>query len=129
MTAREVEVPGGDGDDHGWEPGALAPSSSRLSARSRSQRPLDLFHPERLDPVAHLEVVEVLDPNAALESFPHLADVILEPLQAGERTGVDRRAVASDPRLGGPLNGAGPHGAAGDGAHLTHLEELEYLGL
>src|SRR3954469_7454555 len=76
-------------------------------ARSRrSKRPLDLFHSERLDPVADLEVVEVLNTNTALETFAPLADVILEALEAGQGPGVHRAAVAGNPRLGGPLNGA-----------------------
>src|SRR3954463_6743341 len=58
----------------------LQTSSPRSSGSGRSQRPLDLFHPERLDPVANLKVVEVLDANAALETFAHFPYVILEAL-------------------------------------------------
>src|SRR5689334_19845818 len=90
---------------------------------------LDLIHPERLDPVAHLEVVEVLDTDAALEALAHLAHVILEALEARQRAGVDGRAVAGDPRLAGALDGAASDDAAGDGADFADLEELQHLGL
>src|SRR6185503_6408075 len=110
-----------------WEWRQSAPSSSLT--RSRLQRPLDLFHPERLDPVAHFEIVEVLDPDAALETFPDLSHIVLEAFEAGERAGVHRGAVAGDPGLGGPLNGSAAYHAPGDGADLAHLEELEHLSL
>src|SRR3712207_2032134 len=108
-------------------PLTLGPRPGRVSGRL--QCPLHLFHPERLDAVAHLEIVEVLDPDAALETLTHLADVVLEALEARERAGVDHHAVSHDPGPAGALDGPAPHGAAGDRAHLAHLEELEHLGL
>src|SRR3954451_19269079 len=87
-------------------------------ARAGGKRPFDLFHPERLDPVAHLEVVEVLDADAALEPLAHLADIVLEALEAGEGAGVHGDAIPDDPGLGRALDDAVPHRAAGDGAHL-----------
>src|SRR3954453_13458919 len=98
-------------------------------AGAGGERPLDLLHPERLDPVADLEVVVVLDADAALESLAHFPDVVLEALEAGERAGVHRASIADDPRLGGALDDAVPHRAARDGAHLAHLEELQHLRL
>src|SRR4051794_17870785 len=106
---------------------APTPGSRRSPHRAAGRRlegPLDLLHAERLDAVSDLDVIEVLDPDAAFLAFPDLAGVVLEPLEAGERTGVHHRPVPRDPRLGGSLNGAASHHAAGDGADLADLEEL-----
>src|SRR4051812_22729766 len=91
-----------------------------------SKRPLDLFHPERLDAITDLEIIEVLDTDSALETLADLADVILEAFETGQGAGIDRRTVTGNPRLGCPLNGAAPDHAACDGAHFAHLEQLEH---
>ena len=56
----------------------LAPRPQLLP--SRLQRPLDLLHPEGFNAVADLEIVEVLDANAAFETFADLPHVFLEQL-------------------------------------------------
>ena len=47
----------------------------------------DLADLVRLDDVALFHVVEVLDPDAALEPFAHLTDVILEAAESGRVRG------------------------------------------
>ena len=72
LTPRKVQLPHLDADDHARD----RRSDSRAPGgafRRRLERPLDLVHPERLDPVTDLQVVEVLDADAALESLPDLA--------------------------------------------------------
>src|SRR5829696_4191058 len=130
----QMKIPGGDGDDHGsrklgaWSQ-ELAGLGSSLLAPScftgcRRQRPLDLLHAERLDAIARLEIVEVLDPDATLESFADFTHVILEALEAGQGPGIHRSAVPNHPSLGGTLDRAASDGAAGDGADLADLEQL-----
>src|SRR3981081_3473207 len=53
-----------------------------------------------LDDVALLEVLEVAEADAAFESLLHLAGVVLEPLERGNRAVPDDDAVAqeTDPR-------------------------------
>src|SRR3954469_10744639 len=83
-----------------WQPSRWSSqvcTATTTSDRSRSrglERALHLFHAVRLDPVAHLEIVEVLDPDTALEALAHLADVVLEALEAGEIARIDHRPVA-----------------------------------
>src|SRR5688572_4497476 len=100
----------------------MALGRRRASGGAGGERPLHLFHAVRLDPVADLKVVEVLDADAALETLTHLANVVLEPLQARERSGVDLDPIAGNPRLRGALDGARADRAPRDGAHLAHLE-------
>jgi len=38
----------------------------------------------RLEEISDLDIVEVLDADTAFETFLDLADVLLEPLEAGE---------------------------------------------
>ena len=49
-----------------------------------------------LDDVADLDVVEILDTDAALEAFANLAHVVLEPLERRERAVEHLDAVAND---------------------------------
>src|SRR5688572_8174230 len=107
---------------------ATATASGR-GAGGGLERPLDLFDAERLDSVAHLEIVEVLHPDPALQSLAHFLHVVLEALEAGDGPGIHQGAVPHHPDLGGALNDAGAHRAAGDGADLADLEDLEHLGL
>src|SRR5690606_40855136 len=80
------------------------PSLLRLRTAVR-QRPLDLVGAERLDPVTDLEVVVVLDRDAALETLADLAHVILEPLERREIAGEHCDTISHHPRLGGTLDG------------------------
>src|SRR5262249_8107853 len=52
-----------------------------------------------LDHVAGLEVLVVLEPDTALETFPHLAHVVLEAPQRSDRALPDDRALAQEPDL------------------------------
>src|SRR5512142_700847 len=72
-------------------PGSLVRSSrerardSRLSALGRLQRAGDFLGLVALDDVANLDVVEVLDANAALVPLRHFLHVVLEAAQRRER--------------------------------------------
>src|SRR5204862_4153079 len=58
------------------------------------------FHREHFNPVAHLDVVEPFEADAALEPGLHLADIVLEPAQPADLPFVDDDVVAEQPRLG-----------------------------
>ena len=51
---------------------------------------------ESLEDVAFLHVVEALEEDAALEPLLHLADVVLEALEARDRRLVDDGPLADD---------------------------------
>src|SRR5918995_654088 len=57
------------------EPSAIRLSARRASGGTGGERALHLFHAVRLDPVADLEVIEILDADAALEPLAHFADL------------------------------------------------------
>src|ERR671933_2557178 len=90
----------------------------------RGQRPGDLLRPVALDDVPNLDVVEVLDPDAALEALAHLADVVLEAAERRDGTVVHRDAVADDARAVLPRDDAVPHEAPSHDADARHAEEL-----
>src|SRR5512132_2810070 len=88
----------------------------------------DLSDLVRLDDVAFLDVVEVLDPDTALEPLAHLADVVLEAAERADPAVVRDDAVADD---------AGPRVAddralqdvrAGDQTYLGDAEQGAHLG-
>src|SRR5262245_12293939 len=54
---------------------------------------------ERLDHVADLDVVVLLEADAALEAGLDLGDVVLEPAQRADPALVDDDVVAEEPRL------------------------------
>src|SRR5437660_8888745 len=84
-------------------------TSSALAGAPRVQRPRHFLDPVRFDEVADLDVVEVLDPDAAFEPFPHFAGVVLEPLQRGQRAVVHLDAAADHPHPRGPRDHAAAH--------------------
>src|SRR5205814_1655469 len=53
-----------------------------------------------LDDVALLEVLEIAEADAAFEALLHLAGVVLEPLERGDRAVPDDDAVAQEPDPG-----------------------------
>ena len=53
----------------------------------------DFLHGEGFDDVAFLDIVELLDGQAALVACGHLLDGVLEPLQRGQNALVDDDAV------------------------------------
>src|SRR5579864_8525181 len=89
----------------------------RPRARSSSHRRGDLLDREDLD-VAHFDVVEPVEADAALEPRPDLADVVLEPPEAADPPLPDDGAVArySRLRIAAARNPAVGHQTAGDGA-------------
>src|SRR5512132_4722784 len=56
----------------------------------------DLSDLVRLDDVAFLDVVEVFDPDSALEPLAHLADVVLDAAERADPAVVRDDAVADD---------------------------------
>ena len=79
---------------------------SGSAGRLVERRPLDLARLVRLEDVVFLDVVEAVEQDAALEALGHLARVLLEPLQLGDRGVVDDRAVADDAHLRAPADDA-----------------------
>src|SRR5256714_10117653 len=116
----EVQLPGHPPHHHGSRPLAAIPPVERAG---------DLLDAIRFDQVADLDVVEVLDADAALEALPHLAHVVLEALEGGDRPLVHLDAVADDADAGRPRDHAAAHVAPRDRAHLRDLERLPDLGL
>src|SRR5260221_6993218 len=117
-------------------PRDAAPTSSRRPPRSgalrrapRIERARDFVDAVRLDQIADLHVVEVLDADAALEALAYLAHVVLEALERRERAVVYLDAAADQPHARRPRNHAGAHEAAGDGADFGDLEDLPHFGL
>jgi hypothetical protein len=67
----------------------LHPSSVRFTS----------IHLEGLDGVADLDVVEVLDAQAALVTVGHFLGIVLESLEIAEVAGVDHDAVSDQAYL------------------------------
>src|SRR5436190_3331816 len=87
----------------------------------------DFLDEVRLDLIADLDVVEVLESDAALVALLDLTGVVLEPTQRRQLAGPDHRAVAQEPRLGVPHDLAVDDHAAGDVSDLRDLEDLADL--
>src|SRR4029453_2921724 len=66
----------------------------------------DLSDLVRLDDVAFLDVIEVRDPDTALEPLAHLTDVVLEAAERADPAVVRNDPVADDPAPRGPGVGA-----------------------
>src|SRR3989454_474905 len=116
----EVQLPGHHPHHHGSRPLAAIPPVERAG---------DLLDAIRFDQVADLDVVEVLDADAALEALPHLAHVVLEALEGGDRALVHLHAVADHPHPRRPGDDPGAHEAPRDGTDLGDLKRLSHLGL
>src|SRR5688500_10634537 len=84
----------------------------------------DLLGTVALDHVADLEVVEVLDADAALEALLDLLHVVLEAAERAEVAVVDLDRVADHADLGAALERAAADVRAGDGADARDLEGL-----
>src|SRR6266850_240985 len=117
LARRQVQLPDDQPDDHGRRGG------------SGAEEPGDLLDAIGLDEVADLDVVEILDADAALEALAHFAYVFFEPLERRERAVVHLDAVADDPHAAGAGDHAALHEASRDGANLRDLEQLTDLGL
>src|SRR5262245_13468968 len=102
--------------------------SSATSIRRRLQLPGDLAHLVRLDDVAFLDVVEVLDADSALEPLGHLANVVLESAQRRDPSVVDDDPVA-DHAGARVAEDRAPHDvAACDDAGPGNAEQRTHLG-
>ena len=89
---RDVEVPGrGSREPVTLESDDLDLTRQLHAQELRGSGDLALF--EGLDDVARLQVLEVLEPDAALEALPHLAHVVLEPTQRRDLALPDDRAL------------------------------------
>src|SRR5512142_37474 len=101
-----------------WPPPRARRVDSRLPCPGsgcccRFERARDFLGAIALDDVADLDVVEVLDANAALETFAHL---VLKALERGNRAVEHLHAVADDTDTALPVDHAAPHRAAGNRA-------------
>src|SRR5690606_5481057 len=90
---------------------------------------LDLFDLEALDDVPNLDVVVALERHAAVETFLHLAHVVLETLQTAEFAAVDLGVVAQQAHPTRTLDDAIDHHTACDVSRLADLEDLANFGL
>src|SRR5207302_1216562 len=75
------------------------------------------LHGERLDDVAFLNIVELLQAHAALESFQHFPDVLLEAAQRADGAFMDHDPIPNQARLGPADDAARGHVAARDSPH------------
>src|SRR5215212_7036616 len=108
---------------------AKGSSSSSLTVQNKSLRlPRDLDYLVELQYVALLDVVEVLDADAALEALAHRADVVLEALERGHVPLVDNGPVTHNAHA--VVAGDLPAGdvAARDRTCARHPEVLADLG-
>src|SRR5438270_98292 len=99
--------------------------------RARPSHPCDLAFLEGLDDVALLEVLVVLEADAALEALAHLADVFLESPQRRDLALPDDRALAQEPHLGPARDDAVRDVATRnppDARHREHLADLCVAG-
>src|SRR5919106_6342566 len=88
-----------------------------------------LLRLEGLDQVALLDVLEALEPDAALESRLHLAHVVFEAPQGRDGRLVHDRAVSHEPRLRIATDRPVQHHAPRDQAQARHAERRAHLGL
>src|SRR5688500_3018381 len=92
------------------------------------QRTGDFLRAVRLDDVADLEIVEVLDADTALETLTHLRHVVLEAAERRDDAVVDLGAVTNDAHAGLAIDDAVSNEAPGDYADARNLEQLAHLG-
>src|SRR5580658_4483866 len=90
----------------------------------RCSGPGDLALVVGLNDVAVLEVLEVREPDTALEARRHFADVVLEAAQRVDGTLPDDRSLAQEAHLGPAGDLAVTHVATGHGADPGHPEDL-----
>src|SRR5204863_7292029 len=105
-----------------WRAGV--PGESRV----RLQRSGDFLDLEELEQVAFLDVVVVLQLDAALEAGSDLAHVVLHPPHRLDLAGVDDDVVAQQAEAGTAPHHAGSDHRAGDGADLRGHEHGADLG-
>src|ERR671917_1763987 len=86
----------------------------------------DLLDDVALDLVAVLDVVEVLQADAALVALAHLGDVVLEAAQGADAALPRDDAVADEAGARVAADDAVGDAAAGDDARLRHAEGREH---
>src|SRR6266571_5036623 len=89
---------------------------------------LDLPRLVCLDHVAFLDVLEVLDRDAAFEALLDLARIVLEALERSDLAVVDDRSLANEANVGGADDLALSDVAARDRADPGGPEDLADLG-
>src|SRR5687767_10367507 len=94
----------------------------------RRERARHLLLAITLDDVADLDVVEVLDADAALESFAHFLDVVLEPPERPDVAVVDLDSIANHACSALPVYHSASHSAACDKSDPRNLERLSNFG-
>src|ERR1044071_9702892 len=82
-----------------------------------------------LDLVADFHVVEVFQTDAALETFAHFGNVILEPAQRSDVAFPAHHAIANDSRSRVAADGTVDHHAARNGSGPRHAENFAHRGL
>src|SRR3712207_7261687 len=108
-------------------------SSSRTTAtqpanaRELRELALDLARLVDLHDVALLDVLVVLERDAALVAGRDLAHVVLHAPQRADPAVIDHGAVAHEPHARAAGDLAVAHVGAGDGADARGLEDLQHL--
>src|SRR5262249_49893146 len=144
MVLGQPQLQPENADHHAGRPGAPSglalgggglralPDLTALGAAGR-EAPRDLLDLVRLDDVADLHVLEVLESDPALVAAGHLADVLLEAAQAADATLVNHHVVAQQADLAAaehlPLGdeAARDDTLARHGERLAHLDAAEAL--
>src|SRR5215475_11318041 len=115
------------------EGGALpdTPAQQRYRTRRvlRSQRAGNGLDVETLHHIADADILVAGECHAALLSGGHLAHLVLEALQGGQRALVNDDVVANEPHLGAALDLAIRDAAARNPADLGNIEHLQNLGV
>src|SRR5919198_4361087 len=101
---------------------------SRRSSATNKGLPRDLHHLVGLDDVTLLDVLEVLQPDAALIAGRHRAHVLLEAAQGVDAAVVDDHAVAHQPGPAATVHLPGGDVRAHHHADARHAEQLPHLG-
>src|SRR3990172_5040823 len=101
--------------DGGWRTAVLSAIRDSLSA-------INALNHKELEDVAHLDVVEVLDADPALEALLNFAHVVLLVPERGDLAFKFLLAVAQDAHLGVAAQFALAHKAPGDVANLGDSE-------
>ena len=101
----------------------------RKAGRPTLQFRRNLLDREDLDAVANLEVLEVVEADAALLAGAHLLDILLEVLEGRHKAGVYHVLLTEDLRLLVQLDCAACDTAAANLAGLGDVEDLRNLRL
>src|SRR6185369_9570233 len=88
----------------------------------------DLFHLVGLDVIAYLQVLVIVEADAALIPGQDLARIVLEAPQADHLPGVDDHVVAHQAGRGIAGNAAVDDEAAGNRADARNTERIAHLG-